>query len=125
ELGVSSDQIEYIAPCSPLQQGMISRTTINAAYYFNSFEFVLSPKASITHLRQALQRTIDAFPILRTKFVDTADGVVQVAIVRHPLSWFDVAVEDGAPLSKAVQKSRDSWIERNQKGLYQPLEVAL
>ncbi|KAL2173308.1 non-ribosomal peptide synthetase [Thermothelomyces heterothallicus CBS 202.75] len=125
ELGVTPDQVEYIAPCSPLQQGMISRTAMDAAYYFNSFEFVLSPKVSTTHLRDALQRTVDALPILRTKFVGTADGVVQVAVNRYPLPWADVLLEAGASLTNAVRESRGAWIERNRKGLHQPLEAAL
>ncbi|KAL2158785.1 hypothetical protein VTH06DRAFT_3977 [Thermothelomyces fergusii] len=126
ELGVAADQIEYIAPCSPLQQGMISRTAMDAAYYFNSFEFVLSPKVSAAHLRGALQRTVDAFPILRTKFVSTADGVVQVAVGRYILPWSEILLESGAAsLPNAVRESRDAWIERNQRGLHQPLEAAL
>ncbi|KAK0670223.1 hypothetical protein QBC41DRAFT_222230 [Cercophora samala] len=85
ELLISPDDIQYIAPCSPLQQGMLSRSSENA--YFNTFRFNLATKVNPQLLRKALERTVEAFPILRTKFVQTTDGFIQVALKRVKLPW--------------------------------------
>ncbi|KAK8045643.1 Hydroxamate-type ferrichrome siderophore peptide synthetase [Apiospora rasikravindrae] len=44
-LGVSGDDIEYIAPCTPLQEGMLSRSGDGA--YFNSFQLTLNAGTAI------------------------------------------------------------------------------
>ncbi|KAK4245111.1 non-ribosomal peptide synthetase [Corynascus novoguineensis] len=124
ELSLMPDQIDYIAPCSPLQQGMISRSATESAY-FNSFQFVLSPNVSTGRLRDALQKTIDTLPVLRTKFVATTDGVVQVAVNRLTLPWTDIRLDIGETTTNAVQKSRDAWVMRNQQNIFQPLEAVL
>ncbi|KAK4038584.1 hypothetical protein C8A01DRAFT_47846 [Parachaetomium inaequale] len=124
ELGVTPDQIEYIAPCSPLQQGMISRSATDSAY-FNTFQFILLQEVSADRLHDAFQRTLDALPILRTKFVGTTDGVVQVAITRFPLPWSDIHLEGKTPTKAVIQKTRDAWVVRNQERLAHPLEAVL
>ncbi|KAH6843467.1 hypothetical protein B0I37DRAFT_437805 [Chaetomium sp. MPI-CAGE-AT-0009] len=124
ELCVMPDEIEYIAPCSPLQQGMISRSSIDSAY-FNTFQFILAPGVSVEHMRNALQRTLDAYAILRTKFVSTADGVVQVALKGTPLSWSEIQLQAGTPIEDAIRDMRNSWIMRNEERLAEPFEVVL
>ncbi|KAK4175461.1 putative peptide synthetase [Triangularia setosa] len=91
ELLVSPDDIQYIAPCSPLQQGMLSRSSDNA--YFNTFRFNLTPDVKPELLRQALERTVEAFPILRTKFVETTDGFIQVALKKVKLPWITMFLD--------------------------------
>ncbi|GAB1315347.1 Non-ribosomal peptide synthetase nps2 [Madurella fahalii] len=125
ELGITPDQIEYIAPCSPLQQGMISRSVTDNAYY-NTFQYILAPKVSTSFLRDAYQRAVDALPILRTKFVGTVDGFVQVALKKCSLSscWREMQL-CGTSVEDAVSMTRESWISRNHGCLAQPLEAVL
>lgn len=125
ELGIPSDQIEYIAPCSPLQQGMISRSVADNAYY-NTFRFMLSPEVSARFLREAYQRAVDALPILRTRFVGTVDGFVQVALKKCslPSSWREMQLCETS-VEDAILNARESWISRNKGCLAQPLEAAL
>ncbi|KAK3291114.1 uncharacterized protein B0H64DRAFT_450565 [Chaetomium fimeti] len=124
ELGVMPDEIEYIAPCSPLQQGMISRSSIDSAY-FNTFQFILAPSVSAENMRIALQGLLDAHAILRTKFVSTADGVVQAALKCSSLPWSEMQVEDGTSTEDAISKTRNAWIIRNEEHLAEPFHVAL
>ena len=124
ELGLVPDNIEYIAPCSPLQQGMLSSSATDSAY-FNTFQFALAPKVSLDLLRQAFQKTFDALPILRTRFASTTDGFVQVAVKEVPLPWDEVHVKTGTSTEAVVHSSRKSWIERNQENPAQPLEIAV
>lgn len=92
ELLVSLDDIQYIAPCSPLQQGMLSRSADNA--YFNTFRFDLAADVEPGLLRRALESTMVAFPILRTKFVETTDGFIQVALKRVKLPWVTMSLDN-------------------------------
>ena len=122
ELDVTPDQIEYIAPCSPLQQGMISRSATDSAY-FNTFQFELSPEISPESLREAFQQALDTWPILRTKFVSTTDGFVQVAMKRLLFSWSEVRIGAEASTAGAIQRTRKAWVARNQDSPIQPLEA--
>ncbi|KAH6640132.1 hypothetical protein F5144DRAFT_598845 [Chaetomium tenue] len=124
ELGVLPDEIEYIAPCSPLQQGMISRVSSDSAY-FNTFQFILAPGVSAERMRNALQRTVDANSILRTKFVSTADGVVQVALNDISLPWSEIRLEAGTPTEDTIREMRDAWLLRNQDRVVEPFRVVL
>ncbi|KAK4236564.1 non-ribosomal peptide synthetase [Achaetomium macrosporum] len=124
ELGVTPDEIEYIAPCSPLQQGMISRSTADGAY-FNTFRFVLAPEVSSERLRKAFERAADALPILRTRFVATADGFVQAAINGATFPWTEAPLDSESSARQAIRKTRESWIARNRGVLAQPWEAVL
>ena len=124
ELGVLPDEIEYIAPCSPLQQAMISRSSNDNAY-FNTFQFILAPEVSTEKMRNALQRTIETYPVLRTKFVSTADGVVQVALNGISLPWSEIYLEADTPTGDAIRETRNAWILRNAQRLAEPFEVVL
>ncbi|KAK3332989.1 non-ribosomal peptide synthetase [Cercophora scortea] len=122
ELGVTPDKIEYIAPCSPLQQGMISRSALDGAY-FNSFQFTLASGVSTDRLRQAFQRCVDKHAILRTAFVSTTDGFVQVALKKLDLPWVEGETTNDESLKTLLQEKRDEWVLRNQESLDRPLEI--
>jgi amino acid adenylation domain-containing protein len=124
ELGIVPGQIEYTAPCSPLQQGMISRSATESAY-FNTFQFTLSPNTRIENLKNALQNVIDALPILRTKFVGTTDGYVQVAVKREPLPCSEIQLKAETSVEDVIRKTRDAWVACNKECLSRPLEAIL
>ncbi|KAK0629387.1 non-ribosomal peptide synthetase [Bombardia bombarda] len=129
ELGVLADQIEYIAPCSPLQQGMISRSAVESAY-FNTFRFKLANDADTKLLKQAWQRVVDAFAVLRTVFVGTTDGFVQVSMKKLELPWMEVKTgrqlePEAQTLEDLLQEKRSAWIAKNEENLKQPLEIIM
>ena len=124
ELGILPDDIEYVAPCSALQHGMLSRSATESAY-FNTFELVLAPEVSTHSLHNALEKVIDRSPILRTKFVGTADGFVQVALRNFSLSWTELEVGAGE-FENLIRETRRSWVARNQEHPVQhPLEAVV
>lgn len=123
ELGILPDEIEYVVPCSPLQHGMLSRSATESAY-FNTFQLALALEVSTLSLHSALQKVIDRSPILRTKFVGTADGFVQVALQNSSLPWSEVKVTTTSLLEDAIQESREAWVTRNQEHpVKHPLEA--
>ncbi|KAK4447270.1 non-ribosomal peptide synthetase [Podospora aff. communis PSN243] len=123
ELGVYSDQIEYIAPCSPLQQGMISRSVADGAY-FNTFRFKLHEGVSASCLREAWQLVVEATPILRTVFVATADGCVQVALKELETPWDEVAIPS-PDVEEFLKRRYGSWVAHNQESVVRPWEIVL
>jgi amino acid adenylation domain-containing protein len=75
--------LEYIAPCTPLQEGMISRVMRGRpddTVYFSEFCFELEPEIDMVRLKEAWQATQQSISVLRTFFLSTADGYAQVVL---------------------------------------------
>ncbi|KAK0640627.1 hypothetical protein B0T16DRAFT_200677 [Cercophora newfieldiana] len=121
ELRVRPDQIEYIAPCSPLQQGMISRSAVDGAY-FNTFKFRLYEAVSTGRLRDAWMKVAESAAILRTVFLSTTDGCVQVALRDVDLRWEDVVVP-AEQQEEFLETRRQAWIGQNGESVAQPWEI--
>ena len=74
---VESSEIEAVAPCTPVQEGIIYRfLESDSPLYFNEFEFRL--EVSVEALWNAWDRATRKVQVLRTKFVETDDGYAQV-----------------------------------------------
>lgn len=127
ELDVKPDDIEYIAPCSPLQHGMISRsrTEDNEGAYFNTFRFELAECVEVEKLRSAWLRLVEEHSVLRTRFVSTTDGFVQVAMKVLAVPWDEAELQDGDDLEAVLAGRRGAWIERNNETIDRPLEFLL
>lgn len=124
-LGVNPEELEYMAPCSPLQHGMISRSRIdeNVGAYFNTFHYELADGLKLNQLRSAWQNLVQKHAILRTKFVSTTDGYVQVAIKTQRVPWEDISLDTNDDLGEALAKRRQSWIDSNSRNIEKPLEL--
>ncbi|KAJ6438754.1 nonribosomal peptide synthetase 2 protein [Purpureocillium lavendulum] len=125
ELSVTADDIEYIAPCSPLQQGIVSKalTDGTGCAYFNTFVFKINDTATTERIRVAWERLIDSHAILRTVFVETPDGHVQVALKRSNMTWETCTLQSQEELGSAIQASRHAWISRNGHHIHRPLQL--
>lgn len=124
-LDVTSDEIEYVAPCSALQQGMISRSRSDdgGTAYFNTFPYELAEDVSLPELRSAWEGLVRDSTILRTKFVSTMDGYVQAALKVTDLSWKEVVLEDGDDYETVLDHRWKAWVQRNSENIDQPLEL--
>lgn len=81
ELEVATEQIEAIAPCTPVQEGMIYRLLeSDGRLYFNNLRYNLKPDIDPKELVAAWDRVVSNLQILRTKFVLTDDGFAQVVL---------------------------------------------
>ncbi|KPI36129.1 Hydroxamate-type ferrichrome siderophore peptide synthetase [Cyphellophora attinorum] len=84
-LHVDAVAIEDISPCTPLQEGMISRVVNSSSRdttYFNECVMNLQHNVSVERLEAAWRAVEAAFSILRTYFVPTKDGYAQVVLKR-------------------------------------------
>lgn len=112
-LSVEEDEIEHIAPCTALQEGMISRVMRGDpgdTTYFTSLRFELEPDVDLVRLRHAWITAQQSIGVLRTCFVSTTDGFAQV-ILRKALS--DAVLEqvesDGDSFDALLHSSFQDW----------------
>ncbi|KAL8401440.1 hypothetical protein RB596_008297 [Gaeumannomyces avenae] len=129
-LGVASDQIEYIAPCSALQHGMISisRNEESTGAYFNVFTFELHENVDVFRLKDSWQTIVDSFSILRTRFLASTEGFIQVALKEVALPWAEMDVEEAQQTETGqgvLQSLHTRWIQLNSKDLLVPMELHL
>ncbi|KAI1369753.1 putative non-ribosomal peptide synthetase [Xylaria arbuscula] len=123
-LEIEKAEVEYIAPCTPLQQGIIARSRAQKTQsaYFNQFHLLLKPGVSINRLKAAFNHIIKSCSILRTGFLETSDGILQVAMKDQPLRWFEVEASMET-LEETLRTRQHAWIEANRKVLKWPVEV--
>ncbi|RYP18501.1 hypothetical protein DL765_003876 [Monosporascus sp. GIB2] len=123
-LEIANDSVEYIAPCTPLQGGMLtrSRTTGDHSAYFNIFRISLGPLISIERLKKAWTGVVSSCSILRTAFIQTPEGYVQAALKGEPLRWSELDIQDGA-IEKCISARHRTWVEMNQDAMRYPLEL--
>jgi len=80
----SVDDLQIIAPCTPLQEGMISKAVGSDdekdTTYFSTFHYTLDDEIDLTRLRDAWTLAERSTAILRTYFVSTVDGYAQVVL---------------------------------------------
>lgn len=115
-LGLSSmNQLEALAPCTPLQEGIISRSLASAKpLYFEEFSFNLFPETDIDRLRDAWAEVVSSVQILRTEFCPTVDGYAQVVRQRGlPLAWEEKELESEDELNQFKIRSHQEWWARN------------
>lgn len=124
KLSINPDDLEYVAPCSPLQHGMISRsrTDGNQGAYFNSFRYELADSVEWEKLHSVWQRLVQKHSILRTKFVSTTDGYVQVATKAQGIPWEAVSLNSGDDIEAMLAERRQSWIDSNIQNIETPLQ---
>lgn len=127
ELGVRLEEIEYIAPCSPLQQGMLSKSLTSEVEgsYFNTFELRLRPHVSIERLEAAFQKLIASEAILRTVFLSTTDGYIQVALKQPKSPWATCLVQGDEDAPAIAKRKRSEWLAANKINVSEPLQLIL
>ncbi|KAM0236533.1 hypothetical protein ACHAPO_005165 [Fusarium lateritium] len=122
-LNLGLADIEYITPCSPLQQGIISRslTSKEPGAYFNTFRFKPRQATTATKLEQAWKDLVLSESILRTVFVPSTDGFLQVAL-RNPLfPWVSTAFDSDKLAEDYLAEQKENWIQQNKSSITQPL----
>ncbi|KAF3797679.1 Hydroxamate-type ferrichrome siderophore peptide synthetase [Colletotrichum gloeosporioides] len=126
ELSLPSDgDIEYVAPCTPLQEGMLSRfmSDQDEGAYFTAFRLKLSSEISIERLRVACEQLVKSHAILRTSFIQTPAGFAQVALKSSELSWRDLRVLEPAEVETQLASAMPALIHKNSRCVSDPLEL--
>ncbi|OAX83260.1 hypothetical protein ACJ72_02381 [Emergomyces africanus] len=110
ELGIPVSSIEGVAPCTPLQEGMIYRfIESQKPVYFTNFNFELAPTVDVAHLKTAWLKTQHAVQILRTKFPLTAGYYSQAIVKEDHFPWFEITALNDIEVENAANSRFKEW----------------
>lgn len=124
-LGCQNEDIEAVAPCTPLQQGIISRSiNSESSLYFNAFRYKLQ-NINANKLKEAFRKAISKTQIMRTVFIETDDGYIQV--VKRNTEATIVECETGSKQAtdETFESCKQKWRANNVSNLTSPLELVL
>ncbi|KAJ5295213.1 hypothetical protein PENANT_c048G05147 [Penicillium antarcticum] len=112
-IGVLNGDVEKIAPCTPLQEGIIYRyLSSDTPLYCSSFNFELDSSVSLEALRTAWNQTQQEVQMLRARFSPSPDGYAQVILKKDTLPWFFGAVETEAEIESLRKQRYKQWTAR-------------
>jgi amino acid adenylation domain-containing protein len=122
-MAIGPQDIESVAPCTPLQQGMIARyLDSDDGLYLNTFEFRVNGHVKEDELQAAWAAVHSSTQILRTVFLNTDDGYVQAALRNVHIPW-RVETTKSETLSQCIADARRRWLQENSVELTRPFEV--
>ncbi|KAK2831892.1 NRPS, partial [Arthroderma sp. PD_2] len=91
---VSTDKVEDIYPCTPLQQGLLALTAKSPGAYISQRIWELSKHVDIKLFQDVWAEVFRTCPILRTRIVDLpGQGLVQV-VLSEDISWAEYSNMD-------------------------------
>ena len=121
-LSIEIEDIEAVAPCTPLQQGLLVESSGHAdGRYFNVFRFRLL-KVDTERLKQAFTTLTRSLQVLRTQFLQSDEGHMQVVTCARELQWYVSKVVEGHVDAYVAQK-RHQWVSSNGQEVHRPFEV--
>lgn len=124
-LGCQVQDIEAVAPCTPLQQGIISRSLNSASsLYFNTFQYKLQ-NVDIDKMKKAFREAVSKAQILRTVFVETDDGYIQVVKREMGLTLVEMDIKSEQSTDEVLSIRKRDWRAKNTPDLTTPFELVL
>lgn len=84
---ISTDDIEDIYPCTPLQEGLMTLTAKTPGQYIARFDYDLASDIDLVKFQSAWDKTFDANAILRTRIVQLGASNMLQVVVRHSIRW--------------------------------------
>ncbi|KAK2807041.1 NRPS [Emmonsiellopsis sp. PD_5] len=116
ELKIPLSSIEGVAPCTPLQEGMIYRfLESQKPVYFTNFNFELASTIDIPRLKSSWMSTQRSVQILRTKFPLTTGNYAQVVLKEDRFPWFEITVLDDTEVKKVADDRYKEWCDEPSK----------
>ncbi|KAK9235322.1 hypothetical protein V1525DRAFT_434800 [Lipomyces kononenkoae] len=111
ELDLDPEDIEYIIPCTPLQEGIISRAlrSEDDILYFNKFFFELYEEVDTLRLQQCWNAVVQQNQALRASFFQTKIGIAQVILKEWEPVWLDYTKTIGDYRQQANDLLIEHW----------------
>ncbi|KAH8695924.1 nonribosomal siderophore peptide synthase SidC [Talaromyces proteolyticus] len=110
-IGVPTHIIQEIAPCTPLQAGMIARFLESSGHpYCSLFRFELNSDVDLEQLRSAWSETQENIQLLRVRMVALPDGFAQVFLKHDEIKWLEITATDDDILGRG-KNSWKSWCD--------------
>ncbi|KAJ5888793.1 AMP-dependent synthetase/ligase [Penicillium taxi] len=109
-LGISDSNIEQIAPCTPLQEGIIYHfLSSNTPLYCSTFRFPLTSSVDLWKLKAAWQKVQNQVQMLRARFAPSPDGYAQVVLSNDKIPWFQYRVNGYDGLLDMHSRQAEAW----------------
>lgn len=125
-LGIEPNKIESIAPCTPLQEGIISRTLESeTSAYYTDFRFDLDYDVNLERLRCACMRAVLNLQILRTRFTRTERGLLQVVLRDPNFLWQERNFQNDTNIQAWLREARLQWVNQNAETFGSPVEMVI
>ncbi|KAJ5660247.1 hypothetical protein N7507_006698 [Penicillium longicatenatum] len=110
KIGVTENDVEQIAPCTPLQEGIIYHFLSNATpMYCSSFSFELHSSIDLDRLKVSWQQAQSQVQMLRARFLPSSDGYAQVILKRDAIPWFHTKVAFDGTFEDARMQQVHRW----------------
>ncbi|KAL3291017.1 non-ribosomal peptide synthetase [Colletotrichum asianum] len=87
DYGLEDDAIEDLLPCTPLQEGLLSLTNLDAGDYLVQRVLQVAEDVSLDKLRAAWDTVVRALPILRTRFFWTKRHGILQGVLKEGIKW--------------------------------------
>lgn len=105
--------IEKIAPCTPLQEGIIYHyLSSSTPLYCSSFTFELDSSVNIAALCAAWDQALTEVQMLRVRFLPSPDGYAQVVLKNETLPWFLETVGTKEEIDGLRKQRHVQWTTR-------------
>ena len=109
-LDVNPQAIEAVAPCTPLQEGILYRKLQSATpVYMSGFTYELEATTDNAQLKHAWQQVQGYIQLLRTKFLMTDDGYAQVVLKEDNLPWSELNAANGETVQTVAERKHKEW----------------
>jgi amino acid adenylation domain-containing protein len=109
-IGVLDSDVEKIALCTPLQEGIIYHYLSSPTpLYCSSFTFELESSVDIEVLRTAWGETQKEVQMLRAKFSPSPDGYAQAILKKNTLPWFFDTVVTEKEIDSVRKQRHEAW----------------
>lgn len=110
-IGVLGSDVEQIAPCTPLQEGIIYRfLSSTEPLYCSSFAFELRESVDLAKLQAAWGQAQRQVQMLRARFSPTPDGYAQVILRTDGLPWFSLSSTSFEDLEIVQRQQVERWV---------------
>lgn len=109
-LGISDNDVEKIAPCTPLQEGIVYQfLNSGKALYCSSFSFEFHEPCDMPKLEKAWSQTQSETQMLRARLSPTPDGYAQVILKDCRLPVFETSVSSERKIEEAQKSKFEAW----------------
>ncbi|KAJ9393053.1 hypothetical protein DTO063F5_190 [Paecilomyces variotii] len=125
-LQIASSTIDAVAPCTPLQEGMIYHfLESDKPLYCSSFAFELVLPIDSERLKGSWEHSQKAEQLLRTRFAPTPDGYAQVVLKESELPWFEMTTANSEDVDNLRRHNFMKWCKRMGDFCASPWQVGL
>lgn len=112
-IGMNEKDIEQIAPCTPLQEGIIYQfLSTDSPLYCSSFTFDLDGSVNLDRLQNAWYQAQQQVQMLRARFSPSSDGYAQVILKTDRLPWYHIQVGLTEELESRGKQQLGRWLSK-------------